>query len=220
MARVTLAISCRNTRALTLASVRLLRMLYSELPILVHDDASDDGTLRALKALRRKGRLLRVLTHAGPRIGHGPSMNRLMEEAQTEYVLLLDSDTIVLSRGLVFAMAATLDAHPMAYGCGRVLRTLPRCGNVIYLAPWFAMVRKAVWEVYPRFEHGIAPLRLAMEAIAARGISERLLIDIEALEPDAARQRPTRNVLRYDHSQHLGAFHAEQLTCQQERVAW
>ena len=214
----TLAVACRNTRPLTLALTRLLRHLYPAVPIIVHDDASADGTFAFLSRAVRKDPNLRVLGHPGKRIGHGPSMNALMEAALTPYVLLLDSDTIVTSDELVPWLVEIMDRNPEAYGCGRVLLTLPNCGSVIYLAPWFAMIRRGAWEQWPKFTHGLAPFQRTMEAIAAAGKSGELLLDAEGLTPEAARKRPVRNVLTW-HG-HTLAFHAEQVTCAQEGVAW
>jgi len=218
MPTTTLAIACRNTRPMTVALVRLLRWLYPTAPIIVHDDASNDGTFNFLSNAVRKDPNLRVLGHAEKRIGHGPSMNALMEAALTPYVLLLDSDTIVTSDELVPWLAEIMDRNPEAYGCGRVLLSLPKCGGVPYLAPWFAMVRKAAWLQWPEFGHSVAPFQSTMVAIAAAGKSDELLLDAEGLTPQAARKRPVRNVLTW--YGHTLAFHAEQVTCAQENVAW
>lgn len=206
MSDVTIGVTERNTKDLTLCQYRVLRTLFPDVPLIVHDDASDDGTLDLLARECKRDPNLRVLSHAGPPIRHGLSMNEIMDAAETDFVLLLDSDVAVLSENLIVYLHDILRGHPSAYGCGRVLRTVPASGGIIYLAPWFAMIRKPVWEAYPRFERRNTPCYSAMKQINDEGRADKLLIDIEGLSPDEAKVRPARNVL-------TGlAIHAEHVT--------
>ena len=206
MSDVTIGVTERNTKALTPCQYRVLRMLFPDESIIIHDDASTDGTLDALARECKRDKLLRVLSHSGPPIRHGPSMNEVMDAATTDFVLLLDSDVAVLSDKLLVQMRNVLSFHPVAYGCGRVLRTVPASGGIIYLAPWFAMIRRAIWMNWPRFERRNTPCYSAMKQINDEGRADELLIDLDGLTPDEGKIRPARNVI-------TGlAIHAEHVT--------
>jgi hypothetical protein len=127
---------------------------------------------------------------------------------KTPYMFLMDSDTIITSPQLLPKLAKVLDANPEAYGCGRVLRTLPNLGGVPYLAPWFALVRRSVWKMWPRFKNSIAPCLEPMKALASNRKS-KLLIDVEGLTPEQGREYQFRNTLLKDM-----AIHAVQVTVQ------
>ena len=206
MSDVTIGVTERNTKDLTLCQYRVLRTLFPDVPIIVHDDASTDGTLDLLARECKRDPNLRVLSHAGPPIRHGLSMNAIMDAAETEFVLLLDSDVAVLSDELLVRFRHCLEDHPIAYGCGRVLRTVPASGGIIYLAPWFVMIRKSVWQAYPRFERRNTPCYSAMKQINDEDRVVELLVDLERLSPDEAKVRPARNVLKGL------AIHAEHVT--------
>ena len=113
---LTIIISCYNDRDLV---GDCLRSIYENPPsavyeIILVDDASVDGTSEMVRATFSGVRLLRndVNRH------YAHSNNRAMDEARGRYVLLLNSDTIVLPQALD-GMVAFLREHPEAgtVGC-------------------------------------------------------------------------------------------------------
>lgn len=117
MVAITLSviISSYNTRELL---CDCLRSIYQNPPgepyeIIVVDDASTDGTSEAVQTRFPEVRLLRneVNRH------YAFSNNRALGEARGQFLLLLNSDTVVLARALD-RMIAFLRAHPGSGGVG------------------------------------------------------------------------------------------------------
>jgi GT2 family glycosyltransferase len=138
-------ISSYNTRELL---ADCLRSIYRAAPsepyeIIVIDDASTDGTSELVRAEFPDVRLLRneVNRH------YAVSNNRGMEQARGEYLLLLNSDTIVQPQALD-RMIAFLRMHPQAGAVGcRLLnedgtiqwsvKSLPNAGAALFGARSF-----------------------------------------------------------------------------------
>jgi glycosyltransferase involved in cell wall biosynthesis len=93
---------------------------FTDLEVLVIDDASTDGTLEA--AMSFDDPRLRVLSNE-VNLGPGRNWNRVLEEARGRYVKLMGSDDVLLP-GSVSAQVAILETDP-----GIVIVTGPR--NVI-----------------------------------------------------------------------------------------
>ena len=113
---LTIVISCYNTRALV---VDCLRSVYQNPPgppfeIIVVDDASSDDTGDAVRSEFPEVRLLRSEVNRH----YARSNNWALDHARGRYVLLLNSDTIVLPRALD-AMIVFLQEHAEAgvVGC-------------------------------------------------------------------------------------------------------
>jgi len=138
-------ISCYNTRGLLsdcLQSIDLNPPSESY-EIIVVDDASTDGTSEMVRARFPRVRLLRneINRH------YAFSNNRAIEEARGQYLLLLNSDTVVLPQSLG-RMIALLRMHPEAGAVGcRLLnedgtiqwsvKSLPNPGSALFGARSF-----------------------------------------------------------------------------------
>jgi len=148
---LTIVISCYNDRDLV---EDCLRSIYQNPPsavyeIILVDDASADGTSEMVRATFPEVRLMRndVNRH------YAHSNNRAMDEARGRYVLLLNSDTVVLPNALD-GMIAFLREHPEAgmVGCkvlnedGSIqwtVKALPNPGAAIFGA------RSLVTKLFP-----------------------------------------------------------------------
>lgn len=113
---LTIVISCYNTRVLV---VDCLQSIYQNPPgppfeIILVDDASSDGTSEAVSSEFPEVRLLRSEVNRH----YARSNNWALDHARGRYILLLNSDTIVLP-GALDAMIAFLQEHPEAgiVGC-------------------------------------------------------------------------------------------------------
>lgn len=74
-----------------------LSQTYPNIEFLVLDDGSDDGTLaivRQLQSCHPRGNDIHIITHP-ENLGVSIARNRIMEEAQGEYLFFLDSDDII-----------------------------------------------------------------------------------------------------------------------------
>ena len=113
---LTIIITCYNTRDVV---GDCLRSIYRNPPseaseIILVDDASTDGTSEMVRMTFPEVRLLRNAVN----LQYAHANNRAFDEARGRYVLLLNSDTIVLPQALD-AMIAFLRGHPEAgvVGC-------------------------------------------------------------------------------------------------------
>jgi GT2 family glycosyltransferase len=118
MRNLTIGIATRNRPAALERCVRSLGHLASlAARIIVFDDASDVPAGDALAAVVPPGMELTVIRDEG-QVGYIAGRNRMMKEAATPYVLLLDDDAVVFSAGSVAAAITVLerDASVAAVG--------------------------------------------------------------------------------------------------------
>ena len=118
MTRLTVGITTRNRPASLARCVRSLQVLASLDPhVVVFDDASDVPAAPALLETTPDGMDLAVLRDEG-HVGYIAGRNRIMREAITPYVLLLDDDAVVLSAESIEAAIAVLDGDAAVAAVG------------------------------------------------------------------------------------------------------
>jgi N-acetylglucosaminyl-diphospho-decaprenol L-rhamnosyltransferase len=108
-----------NGRELLLACLEAIERTRApgvETELIVLDNASDDGSARAVEALGRPIRLLAL----GRRAGKAENDSTLLREARGQYCLLLNEDT-ELRPGAVEALLDALEADPRAGAAGAQL---------------------------------------------------------------------------------------------------
>lgn len=118
MRRLTVGIATRDRPA---ALLRCLRSLPALAPlashIIVFDDASDPPASDALTGAVPPGMELTVIRDQR-HVGYIAGRNRIMKEAATPYVLLLDDDAVVFSAASVEPAIAVLDSDPSVAAVG------------------------------------------------------------------------------------------------------
>ena len=116
---VTVVIINFQTPDLTSQAVRSLRRFYPEVPLLLVDNGSGDGSPRVLEELRQmepaKTELLLNVTN----LHHGPAMDQALRLLETPYVLFLDSDCVVERGGFLKAMLDLSAGEPRGYAVGK-----------------------------------------------------------------------------------------------------
>lgn len=85
-----------NTKELTLNCIDSIvkNTKGVEYEVIVVDNASEDGSVEALKKLEEKIGNLKIIENK-KNVGFGPANNQGMKEAEGEFILLLNSDTII-----------------------------------------------------------------------------------------------------------------------------
>ncbi len=106
----------------------VLSQTYAEFEFIVVNDGSTDGTLGVIESYARRDGRMRVMSQAN--CGISRTLNRAVEECQSNWIALLDNDDIALPQGLERQVEAS-SANPRVvlwstYGCeidstGRVL---------------------------------------------------------------------------------------------------
>jgi GT2 family glycosyltransferase len=112
MMSITIGITTRNRPESLQRCLESLRHVPDVEAVLVFDDASDPAVPAGLSSGRPP---VHVIRDAGGR-GYIAGRNRLVAEARTPYVLLLDDDAAVLSGEAVRRACAVLDADPRVGG--------------------------------------------------------------------------------------------------------
>lgn len=104
--RVSIVVLTHNRRAEVLRTVGRLRALPERPPIVVVDNASDDGTRDALRAEHPDVRVIALPDNLG-----AAARNAGVREVQTRYVAFCDDDTF-WAPGALSCAADALDMHP------------------------------------------------------------------------------------------------------------
>ena len=134
---VSIVVPCHNEAELTTAC---LGSLFETLPqcfdgeILVVDDASSDETAQLIRAARRRDDRVRGLRNR-TNLGFIESCNRGAMEAQSEYLLFLNNDTILLPGWLSPLLRTFSDFSDAGVVGGRLLYTdgrLQEAGGLVF----------------------------------------------------------------------------------------
>ena len=152
-----------KTYALTQQALWSFYEAYPQMPLYVVENASQDGSLEQLEALKTEISTLHILPQKH-NLHHGPGMDFGIHSIDANYILLLDSDCILYRKGLIESLLATA-IKENAYLVGR-LQTVDKDGFdainglISYIHPHCALLHKAEYLQLPPFEkHGAPCLR-------------------------------------------------------------
>lgn len=123
--KLSIVMPCHNRRQalrLTLESLCQQTASGNDFEVLVVDQASTDGSRELVRSFEAPFHLRLVAQDA--KYGISVARNGGIQEAQSEFILLLDADLIANSQ-LVEAHLALHESRPEALLCGRVLPYLP-----------------------------------------------------------------------------------------------
>lgn len=138
---VSIIIVSYNTRHLTVEAIQSARQNTSlPIEIIVVDNASTDGSVSKIRAAFPDLNVVEMTEN----IGFGGANNIAAREASGKYLLLLNSDTIVLP-GAIDALVAFAEDHPAAGIWGG--RTLFSDGS---LNPTSCWRRMSLWSIFCR----------------------------------------------------------------------
>jgi len=111
MPQVSVMMPAYNAESFLAESVEsILNQTFTDFELLILNDGSTDGTLALAQTFAKKDPRVRVLNN-GKNRGLAYTRNRLLREAQGEFLAILDSDDISLPERLA-KQVAYLEAHP------------------------------------------------------------------------------------------------------------
>lgn len=168
---VTAVIINFRTPDLTCRAVSTFRSFYPDVPLLLIDNGSGDGSIRALEAcVRDAGGNTRLL--ANPRnLHHGPAMDLALRELQSRFVLFIDSDCVVTKGGFLEIMRAKLEEREHLYAAGKLIFMNRRGYDVSessnaspYIRPICMLIKRELYLRLPPFRRHGAPCLRNMRA--------------------------------------------------------
>ncbi|MFO7939790.1 MAG: glycosyltransferase family 2 protein [Bacteroidales bacterium] len=156
---VGVVIVCYNTPGIISEAVNSIYKYVDEVFIV---DNSDNDCYKECDKLSVKTDNVRV-KHTNKNIGHGPGLNIGVSHLDTEYIICMDSDAVLIDPKVIKEMKQAL--RPGVYGSGKVLIVID---NIRYLWLPFCMFRKETFLEYSPFIHGGAPFLQAMKDIRGK----------------------------------------------------
>jgi len=148
---------------------------YYDIPFVVID-GSDFYYYKKIVRFKKKYKL--EIIHFPYNIHHGPGLAFGIKYIQSEKILLLDSDLVVLKGGFVEDMESKLRSD--AYGIGDIQTVNERGLNVPegikYLHPACALINREIVLRFPLPALNGAPMIYAMKTIHDKRLSDELLV--------------------------------------------
>lgn len=165
MNNVGAVIVCYNTPGIISSAVLSIVNFVDRL-IIVDNSDKNNKAYEECEILFRKYDNISVI-HTERNIGHGPALNTGIESLDTEYVICMDSDAVLLNGGLVDQMKEALKDSGV-YGCGKVITTssmINRGLTIPYLFLPFCMFKREVFNKHSKFINNGAPFKKTMTEI-------------------------------------------------------
>ncbi len=146
------------------AAVRSFNRAYPDVQVLIIDNGSQDDSPERIAALQRElGPAIEAL-FLTENTFHGPAMHRGMEQLQTPFVYVFDSDTETRQPGFLEPMLALLSGSEQDYGAGHRV-TVNRRGfaapqGIPVLASAYMLLKRDLYHRLPPFiHHGLPALQ-------------------------------------------------------------
>lgn len=168
---VSAAVVNYQTPDLTETAVRSFRTHYPDVPILLVDNGSRDGSPELIEQLA--GELNVEPLFLDENRYHGPAMDLAMHHLSTPFVFLLDSDTETKKGGFLEEMLTPLE-DPAVYGAGKIVHVdrrgfaAPR--GIPVLVSAFMLLRRGTYLTLPPFVHHGLPALKNFQAAAERDL--------------------------------------------------
>lgn len=165
MTNITVIIVSYNTYQLMRECYNSLRKFYPTIPCILID-GSDEGD-KCHEFVKTRNTKYNKIFSLKKNIGHGPGMVLGIENCETEYFLLMDSDVTINKAGVIEAMVKKM--LESTYGVGLITsineKGINDANGYFYLHPHFALISKLVYQKFdPIINHG-APMIKAMKSL-------------------------------------------------------
>lgn len=178
--RVTAITVNYKTRDLTKAAITSLRKFYPDVRHILVDNYSRDESATMILGYSKNPLYTVITNHTN--VGHGPAMVQAIAKVETPFFFTFDSDSEMLSAGMIEAMLARMDANTKLYALGWLRYvdkfsgvphswhvTPPPLGDrfIPYVHPCAGLYRLSMYQQLPSFQHHGAPcldnMRVAFE---------------------------------------------------------
>ena len=177
-----------NTRDLLRSAVESVRRFHPNMKLVIVDGSREDnpcyGYVQHLADAKTR------VFHSSKNIGHGRGLDYGIRQAQTPYVLIFDSDIIMLQTPLEDMLAMMVDD---TFGVGYKepadlgghewgsRKHMMKEGPMKYLHPYFCLIQKKEYFKYPPYCHHGAPAVNIMLNIHRKGLSDIVLKEFPGL---------------------------------------
>ncbi|MDD5540159.1 MAG: glycosyltransferase family 2 protein [Candidatus Marinimicrobia bacterium] len=179
---------CQNTKDLMQRAYESVRRFHPDMPIIIIDGSdANDPCYFYTRSLQSN---LTTVIQPGYNIGHGRGMCLGIDEAQTPYALIFDSD-IEMLKSPVDAMFAMMESD--TFGVGYIEKTgydgYEYGANLIHehqgwmrmLHPYFHLINIANYRKFHPYVHHGAPTYLTCFDIHKRGLSDKIIKEFPGL---------------------------------------
>lgn len=193
-AKVTAVTVVYNTKTLFENCYNAFRKAHPEMKIVIIDSSTqNDPCFSYVQSLR--GELTKVI-HFDNNIGHGRGVCIGIDNVETPFVLLFDSDTEIF-KSPVYNMLSMMEED--TYGVGNIEKTAydgfewgakphhKDQGYIRYLHPFFCLIQVKEYRKYRSFIHHGAPAINAMLDINRKGSEERIIKEFPGIHHTAGR---------------------------------
>lgn len=164
-----------NTPDLLRDAVTSFRKFYPSVPVIIVDNGSDSPSREAIKQLVTETPNVISATYLPENIFHGPAMHHALEKLTTDFVFVLDSDTVTTAGDFLDAMIDNC-SNPDVYAVGQTATVNKRGfatadGDItVPVSAYMLIDRKKYLELPPFIHHGL-PVLNNMVAARKRGWS-------------------------------------------------
>ena len=166
-----------NTPFFLIGLLESIEKFYPNLKVYIVDGSDKKEEIKKAKRIV-KGKKNVVLYSLGKNIHHGPGLHYGIKKIKNKYILLIDSDSLILKDGLIENLYSNLKD---GYGTGIIEyiddkgKNVAKGQGIPYLHPRCALIAKAKYLQYkPAIKHG-APFIETMTDIFAHGDAGTLI---------------------------------------------
>lgn len=163
-----------QTPELTQQAVSSFRRFYPDIFLVLIDNGSRDNSVQFLKNNIHPYSHITKFVVNSKNIHHGPAMHQAMQIAESEFILFLDSDCIVIEGGFIEKMIEVIESDANNYAVGKMVFMNKRGFDVKqngykYIRPICMLVRREMYfKINPFERHGTPCLKNMISAVNRR----------------------------------------------------
>ncbi len=160
-----------QTPELTLQAVSSFRRYYPDIFLVLIDNGSKDDSVQLLKSnIHPYSHITKFILNSH-NIHHGPAMHQAMQICESEFILFLDSDCVVIECGFIEKMIEVIESDVNNYAVGKMVLLNKRGFDVKqngykYIRPICMLIRRELYfKIKPFERHGAPCLKNMISAV-------------------------------------------------------